>query len=226
MIGRTGDGIKRFELGILAMKTIIKEISECKMNIIGSHFKDLERLIRHSNLENYVYITGFHTNFENYLKSASLHILTSLAEAYPMVLSETKIFGIPTILCGLDYLALAEGGTVGIYDDNPETIAKEAIKILKDDKYRKELGKEARKSMEKIRNNLITKKWVKLLLSLYKDNKGNRGKYFKKLVSEDDKNKMSKEEAKQILNNQLQILIKRITIFGNTNISKFKSFFS
>ena len=131
MIGRTGDGIKRFELGILAMKTIIKEIPECKMNIIGSHFKDLERLIRHSNLENYVNITGFHTNFENYLKSASLHILTSLAEAYPMVLSETKIFGIPTILCGLDYLALAEGGTVIIYDDNPETIAKEAIKNIK-----------------------------------------------------------------------------------------------
>ena len=76
-----------------------------------------------------------------------------------MVLIKTKIFGIPTIICGLDYLALAKGGTVYIYDENPETIAKEAIKILKDDKYRKKLGKEAKKSMEKIKNDLIIKKW-------------------------------------------------------------------
>ena len=41
-----------------------------------------------------------------------------------MVLSETKIYGIPTILCGLDYLSLAKGGTVIIYDDNPEIISK------------------------------------------------------------------------------------------------------
>ena len=47
-----------------------------------------------------------------------------------MVLSEAKIFGIPTILCGIDYIALAEGGTVIIYDDSPDTVAKKSIKIL------------------------------------------------------------------------------------------------
>ena len=138
-----------------------------------------------------------------------------------MVLSEAKIFGIPSILFGLDYIALAKGGTVIIYDDNPETIAKEAIKILKDDKYRKELGKEARKSMENIRNNLIAKRWVKLFLSVYKDN----NKYFQKLVSEYNKNKMSKKEEEKILNNQLQLWIKRIPILKRFNISKINSFF-
>ena len=72
-----------------------------------------------------------------------------------MALGETKIFGIPSIICGLDFLALSKGGTVIIYDDNPDTIAKEAIKILKDDKYRKQLGKEARESMRTKKNKLL-----------------------------------------------------------------------
>ena len=82
----------------------------------------------------------------------------------------------------------------------------------------KKLGNEAKKSMEKIRNNLIAKRWVKLFLSVYKDN----NKYFQKLVSEDNKNKMSKKEEEKILNNQLQLWIKRIPILGNTNISTVK----
>ena len=61
-----------------------------------------------------------------------MHILSSLTEAYSIILSETKIVGIPSIICGLDFIALANKGTVIIYDDNPETIAKETIKLLND----------------------------------------------------------------------------------------------
>lgn len=57
-----------------------------------------------------------------------------------MILSETKIFGIPNIIYDIDYLALVKEGTIIVYDDNPITIAKEAIIILKDDNYRKKLG--------------------------------------------------------------------------------------
>ena len=79
----------------------------------------------------------------------SLKILPSFSESYSLVLGEAKIFGIPSILCGLDYLTLAKGGTIIIYDDNPHTLAKEAIKILKDDEYRRKLGRQARESMKK-----------------------------------------------------------------------------
>ena len=221
MIGRTNDPFKRFELGIKAMANIKKEIPECKMNIIGDFYKALEILIRQSKLENHVKFTGFHKNIEKYLKSASLHILTSIAEAYPMVLSETKIFGIPTILCGLDYLALAKSGTVIVYDDNPETIAKEAIKLLKYNKYRKKLGKQARKSMKRISNYLIAKKWVKLLLSIYNGNNN----YYQKLLSEKNKNSILQKEAEQIMKNQLQIWSKRLSNLKKININKVKSFF-
>ena len=50
---------------------------------------------------------------------------------------------------------MAKGGTVIIYDDNPDTIAKEAINILKNETYRKQLGKEARESMKMHQNKII-----------------------------------------------------------------------
>ena len=134
-----------------------------------------------------------------------------------MALSEAKIFGIPTIICGLDYLALAKEGTVIIYDDNPESIGKEAIKILKDDVYRKKLGREARKSRKNRKNKDIAKIWVKLLLSIYKGD----DKFYEKLSNE---NKITEEEANLILNNQLNILKKRNNRFRNLTLEQFISY--
>ena len=215
MIGRE-DYLKRYDLGIKAMKNIVAEIPECKMNIISSPNAKLERLIRVLNIKSNVKFLGFRKNIEAYLKNSSLHIFPSLTEAYPMVLSETKIYGIPTIICGLDFLALAKGGTVIIYDDNPDTIAKEAIKILKDDSYRKKLGKEARESMIKHKNDLIIKRWVKFLLAVRKGD----DKSFQELSK--NENKMSEEEANKILNNQFELLKRRKPRFRKFTFEKFK----
>lgn len=221
MIGRTKDPIKRFEIGIISMKIIINEIPKCKMIIVGLPEKKYEKLINNLELENYINFSGYNMNIDKYLKSSSLLILTSFAEAYPMALSEAKIFGIPTIICGLDYLYLSKGGTIMVYDDSPQTIAKEAIKLLKDDKYRKNLGREARKSMKKIRNNIIAKKWSKLFISIYKG----YGENYLKLASEKNKNKISQKDAEKILNYQFTLWKKRMSILKNINLKKLKSFF-
>ena len=217
MIGRAEDPIKRYDLGIKAMRNILKEMPESEMNIISSPNDKLERLINIFKLENKVKFVGFHKNVEIYLKNSSLHILPSLSETYPMILGETKIFGIPTIICGLDYLALAKGGTVMIYDDNPDTIAKEAINILKNETYRKQLGKEARESMKIHKNKLIAEKWVKLLLSVYIGD----DESYKNLNSH---NIMTEEEANIILENQLNLLKKRKPRFRRVSLENFKFF--
>ena len=203
MIGRAEDTRKRFKLGIYAMEFIVKAIKECEMNIISYQEQKLKKLIKRLSLEKNVRFVGYHKNIELYLKNYSLHILPSLTEAYPMVLSETKIFGIPSIICGLDYIALANKGTVIIYDDNPETIAKETIKILNDYNYRKRLGREARQSMMKHKNSLIRKKWLKLISLLY------RGKKLQNFKKYDIRIKMNEKETKTILQNQLILLKKR-----------------
>lgn len=204
MIGRGNDRSKRFELGILSMKYIIKEIPDCKMNIISERYKNLKDLIEISKLNEYVIITGYKKNPEPFYKNASLHIFSPVCDTYPMVIGETKIYGIPTILCGIDYLALSNEGTVIIYDNEPTTLAKEAIKILNDIEYRKKLGKAARQSMKKIDNKIIVNNWIKLLLSVYK---GIDSFNFTRLFDNSHK-RINENKVDVILNNQLKIFKK------------------
>ena len=216
MIGRGSDRLKRFELGIESMKYIIKEIPECIMNIISESVEEQEKLIKTLNLEKNIKFTGFQSNIDTYLKNTSLHIFPSIAEGYPMVLGETKMYGIPTILCGLDYLALAKGGTVMVYDDNPETIAKEAIKILKNETYRKILGDEARKSMEKRKNEFIEQRWAKLLSLVHKGDDES--------ILKLNENKMTDKEAEEILINQLKMIHLRRPNLKDVTLDQLKSY--
>ena len=221
MIGRGNDPTKRFEFGILAMKDIIKEIPDCNMNIISESNNKLQNLIKTLNLNKFIKIIGYQKNPESFFKNASLHIFPSICDTYGMVISETKIFGIPTIICGLDYLALAKNGTVIIYDNNPNSLAKEAIKILNDEKYRKKLGIEARESMKAIKNDLLINKWTSLLLSVYKGIDAFSIQY----LLNDEHILIKQKEAIKILNNQMNIYKANFPNLKEATLENFKFFF-
>jgi hypothetical protein len=67
---------------------------------------------------------------ERLFKKASLHFFPSISESFGLILCETKIYGIPNIMIGLDYLTISNEGSIIVYDDLPEKIAQEIIKIL------------------------------------------------------------------------------------------------
>jgi glycosyltransferase involved in cell wall biosynthesis len=214
MIGRGDDPIKRFELGINAMSHIINEIPDYEMKIISKleNNNNLKNLVEKLNINKNVKFVGYFSDPSIYFKNASLHLFPTLAEAFPNILSETLIYGIPNILAGLDYVSTAKGGTVIIYDDSPISIAKIAIKILKNKRYRKKLGKEARNNMKKFKNDLLLKKWIKLILSVYKGES-----FYEKLRNSNCK--LSEEESLKIINNQIKLLKLRNKKFQNITIN-------
>ena len=215
MVGRANNKNKRFSLGIKAIKFIIKEVPDSQLNIISkSKPKKLKELIHSLNLEENVKFAPFTLSPELYFKNASLHIFPTNYESFGLVLCETKIYGIPNILLGLNYVSIAKGGTIIIYDDKPESLAKEAIKILKNKRYRKKLGKEARKSMKKFNNDILLLKWVKLILSVYKGDK-----YFELLRNK--REKISDDEAINIINSQVKLLQMRLPNSRNFTFNKF-----
>lgn len=219
MIGRGDDHLKRFELGIEAMKYLEREIPEFEMKIISNLncIDNLSKMVNFLNLEKNIKFVGYTPNPELYFKNASLHIFPSVCESFGLVLSETKIFGIPNILIGLDYISIAKGGTIIIYEDNSESIANEAKKILKDKKYRKKLGKEARKSMKKYQNEFLLKKWIKLILSI-----NNGGNYYEKLRKEE--NIVSENKLINILKNQIILLKNRMPNILNISFNNVINF--
>lgn len=215
MIGRANDKRKRFSLGIKAMEYIIKEIPECEMKIISekSDIQNLFDLVETLKLDKNIKFVGYTSNPEIYFKNASLNIIPSSTESFSLVLCETKVYGIPNIITGINYVTPAKGGVINVIDDNPKTIAKEAIKILNDEKYRKQLGKEARQSMEIFKNSITSKKWIELIMAVYKGEE-----YYQKLK---EKNEMiSETEAMSILNTQLKLLKERNDTFKNLTIDR------
>lgn len=215
MVGRANNKGKRFNLGIKAMKFIINEVPDSRLIIISKSKPDkLRKLIHSLNLEENIRFTPFTLSPELYFKNASLHIFPTSYESFGLVLCETKIYGIPNILLGLNYVSIAKGGTIIIYDDKPESLANEAIKILKNKRYRKKLGKEARKSMKKFNNDILLLKWVQLILSVYKGDK------YYNLLRKNAK-KISDDEAINIINSQVKFLQMRLPNLRNITFNKF-----
>jgi len=219
MIGRASDKLKRFDLGIKSMKYIIQEIPDCEIKIISEVLDTdfLQNLKLKLNLEKYINFIGYTSTPEIYFKNSSLHIFPSISECFPMVLCETKIYGIPNILIGFDYVKMSKGGTIIIYDDSPESISKEVINILSNIKFRKKIGKEARESMRKFKNELLLKKWVKLILSIY-----NGDEYFQKFLNQE--NHISEEKSINIIKNQIKLLKLRKKNFENVTINNLENF--
>jgi glycosyltransferase involved in cell wall biosynthesis len=214
MIGRGDDKRKRFDLGIKSMKFIVKKIPECKMKILSekTNIQNLINLVKELELENNVKFIGYTANPEQYFINASLNILPSSTESFSLVLCETKAYGIPNIITGINYVTPAKGGVINVIDDDPKSIAKEAIKILSNEKYRKKLGKEARQSMAAFKNSLTLEKWAELIISVYKGDK-----YYEKL--RENSKKISEIEAISILKTQLKLLKKRNAIYKNMTLN-------
>ena len=219
MIGRGNKRLKRFDLGIISMEYISKEFNDCEMKIISNitDFDNLKYLAENLNITRYVKFVGYNKNPEIYFKKSSLHLFPSISESFGYVLCETKIYGIPNILIGLDYVSIANEGTIIIYDDTPESLAKEGIKILKNENYRKKLGKQARKSIKKINNELPFKKWVELILSVYMGYE-----YYGILRKKEVE--MDKICALNILNNQIKLLKMRNSSFSNFTFNTIENF--
>ena len=219
MLGRGDDKTKRFDLGIKAMKHIISEVSQSEMKIISSldNIYYLFKLTKELNLENFVKFVGYTSSPEIYFKNASIHLFPTLVESFGNVLTETKIHGIPNVLVGLDYVACSHGGTVIIYDDSPLSLANVVIKILKNKRYKKKLGRDARHSMKKYRNYLILKRWVKIILAIYKGKEN-----YQKLRDEDKK--LSEKDSIKLIQNQLNLLKHRKPKFINISLKDIINF--
>ena len=192
IVGRVDDSIKGGKYGILAMGEILKEIPDAKLTIVAPNYsKDFLDLIKELKIENSVRCLGFTKNISEFYLNASVLLVTSVSESFPMVMNEGKAHGLPIVSFDVDYSPSYQKGVITVEMFNYTSMAKEAIKLLNDYNYRKRKGKEAKLSLDMYNNNDTVILWEKLINSLI-----NGTEEYKKLQKEVERKYYNEELAK------------------------------
>lgn len=129
----------------------------------------LEAYIKSHNLQDKVTLHGFQSKeyIDNMLHKSSLFIMTSYTESFGIVLLEAMSHGIPCVA-----FSSAEGAkeiiTSGkngylIKNRNSSAMIKKIEDIMKKENVRKELGKQARKSIKQYTKEVVQEDWYNLL---------------------------------------------------------------
>ena len=155
---------------------IIKAFSKLKENdwklyIIGDgkEYNNLNRLIEESKLEDRVILTGYKNKeeIEKYMLESSLFLMASISEGLPMVLLEAMSYGVPCIAyhtdSGTDDIIKNNKNGYIINNRNEKEYINKIEQVIKDEKLRTKLGKEAKNTAYEFSKEKITEKWLKIL---------------------------------------------------------------
>ena len=193
MVGRFDDIIKGGKYGIYAMAEVIKEVPDAKLIIVNpTSSKNILDLIKELKIENNVQIFGYVKNITEFYLNASVLLVTSVSESFPMVMNEAKAHGLPIVSFNIDYCPCFDKGVITVELFNYTQMGKETIKLLKNYEYRKKMGNEAKLSLDMFNNNATIIMWEKLFNSLI-----NGTEDYKKFQNEVEKKYYNKKLAKE-----------------------------
>ncbi len=126
-----------------------------------------------------------------FYQQSACELFTSKMEGYPMVVLETKAHGVPLVMYDLPYLSLLQPkkGVLTADAGDYRTMADHLIRLLKDDSYRGQMGKEAREGFETLCSYDLEGTWKSIFGILSDDNWGKpeQGYYGAELLPEADR---------------------------------------
>ena len=206
ILGRLNDFIKGVKYAIKAMDIIVKEVPDAKLYLVSSdsRVQFLKNLTRDLNLTKSVIFKGGTFNLTQLFLNSSVHMYTSLSEAFPMALIEGKAHGMPVVGFEVPYSNPYQQGFIGVELFDVEGLARETIKLLKDYDYRKRKGAEAKKSLDMFKINETVDLWGRLCDSLLSDDR----EEYRKIQEEVEKKYFNDTRAREHLESQYNILLR------------------
>ena len=206
ILGRLNDWIKGVKYAIRSMQYIIKEVPDAKLYLVSSDSRTqyLKNLTRDLNLTKNIIFRGGTFNLTQLFFNCSVHMYTSLSEAFPMALVEGKAHGMPVVGFDVPYSMPYQQGFIGVELFDVEGLARETIKLLKDYEYRKKKGEEAKKSLDVVRNNETVELWGRLCDSLLSNDRED----YRKIQAEVEKKYYNETRARQHLESHYNILLR------------------
>lgn len=218
-VGRFNDQVKRIDRILKCFKKVLIRIPDAKLVLVGkcdvnaSFSFDSNKTIKDLQIElklpdSSISFVGETENMSKYYSKASLLLLASDNEGFPMVLNEAACFGVPAVcnyIPGIeDIISDGVNGYLTPQDDI-ETMADRVCDILVDNSLRVKLGEKAKSLARRFEVEKIYKKWRILFETLM-------GNY-------------SLEEQKKLLKDNLSFEIQNYESFTNSICKELNSIF-
>lgn len=155
---------------IKAMPYILKKHPDTILYIVGSidyegslELQKCLELVNKLNLQNSIIFIEHQKDVSPYFLNSSIHIMPSKNEGMPIVWGEAKAHGVPTIITRMDYLEMNQyKGHMIAEQEDPISLANAIIYLLDNPSYLKQMGQEAKESLQNFTTNNVTERWLSL----------------------------------------------------------------
>ena len=207
ILGRLNDSIKGIIYAIKAMYYIVKEVPDAILNLVSSdsRIQFLKDLTKELNLTNNIIFKPGTKNISEIFWDSSIHMFTSISEAFPMAMNEGKAHGMPIVGFEIPYSLPYQQGFIGVELFDVKGLARETVKLLKDYKYRKKMGEIAKKSLDVFKNNETVELWGRLCDSLLSNDRND----YRRFQNYIEKKYYNETKARKHLESQFYLLIKQ-----------------
>ena len=165
---------KNFSSLILAFKIVAEEFPDWNLEIYGdgSERSRLDDMIEKLNLKNNVFLKGKCENLQERMLKASVFVMSSRFEGFPMVMLEALSCGLPIVTYDFssgpkDILENGNDGYIVSLGDET-SLANKIIELIKNEKNRKKMGENAYLKAMKFHKDIIIKQWMDLFDALSK----------------------------------------------------------
>jgi glycosyltransferase involved in cell wall biosynthesis len=158
---------------IPVMHEVVGRRPDAALTIVGvaeteEENEQFRELIRESGLESNIILEGYQSDVYPYYARASVYLSTSSYEGFPTTLVESKAFGVPCVTYELPYLEMHRdgGGIVKAPFADTHQMAEAIVELLNDDERRRELGRAARRSLDKYVDVDHSRVWADIIGSV------------------------------------------------------------
>ncbi len=163
---------KRINLAIKMMALVVEQVPEARLDIYGyGNGDDLERNVRalvvDLGLEEHVHFVGFAKNPADIFAGAAGTVMTSVSEAFPLILLESMSFGTPILSFDTPYgpgevVRDGENGFLVPVGDI-EALAARLIQVTRDAELRRRLRAGAAATPARFSRAEFVRRWVELV---------------------------------------------------------------
>ena len=153
-VGRLSEAEKQPGQALEVLKRVTHSVPDAQLYMVGGGEPDvMEKLKKRASdlgIFDRVHFEGERYDVEVYYRKAAVLLMTSPSEGNPLVIAESKVFGVPAVMYDLPCVSFVEEacGLIAVPINDVDAAAKAVVQLLQNDDLRLEYGRRARESAE------------------------------------------------------------------------------